>query len=179
MEISNELRARIFAAHMPCAIKVGDETRKLIGVGWGEGDLQIAEWPDESCESLSDWICNFDDCKLILKPLEQISDADCIEVAKILIPQCFERRTKGWAVRRDFTVTDYPYIKIHHALIMYSVQIDPKLVNFDVDNMDDRETGAHDMRPAAIIDFLRSKSYDCGYGNIPSLIKENIAVSVL
>lgn len=27
-----------------------------------------------------------------------------------------------------------------------------------------------------IIDFLRSKSYDCGYGNIPSLIAMGIAV---
>jgi hypothetical protein len=27
-----------------------------------------------------------------------------------------------------------------------------------------------------LIDFLRSKSYDCGYGSIPSLIAEGIAI---
>jgi hypothetical protein len=33
----------------------------------------------------------------------------------------------------------------------------------------------HTIQPQTL-DFLRSKSYDCGYGNIPSLIDNGIAV---
>lgn len=172
MEISNELRARIFAAYWGSKVKIDYPSSNF--PQYTVVDKLFHSKLQNKTESLA---THYKWNKLILTPLCDITDDDAIEVAKILIPQCFERRAKGWQISRDFTVTGYPYIKIHHRLIMYSVQIDPRLVNFDLDNMDDRETGAHDMKPTTVIDFLRSKSYDVGYGDIPSLIDAGVAVS--
>ena len=178
-EMSNDrkLTAQIAAAYFDAKVYIHDDRlhpsnkiQSIIGV------TKTKIVYSESSSSFFDGWFHISACQLILKKLEDISDEDCLEVAKILLPVPFERRTKGWVVSRDFTITGYPYIKIHHPMIVYSVQIDAKLVNFDIDNTEDRETGAHDMKPTAIIDYLRSKSYDCGYGAIPNLIDAGIAI---
>lgn len=177
MTTTNESLCRIVAAYMPCMATFCKEPVYIIGVSWGEHEVTYTDLSEGKIDwdSLPQTLYDIEGLRLILTPLQNITNEDAIEVAKILIPQCFQRRTKDWVVSRDFTITGYPYIKIHHKMITYTVQIDPILVNFDVDNMEDRETGAHNMKPAAIIDYLRSKSYDCGYGNIESLIKDGIA----
>lgn len=96
---------------------------------------------------------------LLLKNLSAISDEDAVDVAKIILPLAFERRTKGWEVIRDYAITGYPYIKIRHKFVTHEVQIDTTLVNFDVDSMEDRVTGQMDMKPCYVIDFLRSRGY--------------------
>lgn len=169
-QIANEMRCRIFAAYWGANCnQVMGATGKIIRISDLSVTVEFGENKTSSCE--------LRDCKLILKPLSSISDEDAIEVAKILLPNYFANMQKGWLVSRDYAVTGYPYIKVHHPKKVSSVQIDPKLVNFDIDGMEDRETGSHDMKPAATIDYLRSKSYDCGYGSIPSLITAQIAIS--
>lgn len=143
---------------------------KIVGVSEWEGNLQV-----QTSENDTDW-WNIDQCQLILTPLDKISDEDAVDVAKILIPQCFFNTQKGWQVSRNYTTTGYPYIKIHHPKKVYSVQIDCTLVNFDIDDMEDRVTASCDTKPVSIIDYLRSKGYDCGHGSIPNLIAAGVAV---
>lgn len=171
-QMVKQLTLQIAAAYLGATVKTKEGLHgTLVGVFKPHNSLNI-ELGDGSI-SIGHIIS---DCNLVLPHISSITNEDAIEVAKILIPQCFQRRTKGWIVSRDFTITGYPYIKIHHQMIAYTVQIDPTLVNFDVDNMEDRETGGHDMKPVSIIDFLRPK-YDCGHGDITSLIKAGIAIN--
>ena len=59
-----------------------------------------------------------------------------------------------------------------------SVQIDATLINFDVDGMEDRVTGQHDMKPVEVIDYLRSRSYNIGYGKYTAqdLVNEGVVI---
>lgn len=174
---TNDFLCKMFAAYMCCQIE-NNSTIVGYNVGFAQG-IQTSNNGEIKLLMKSDkqhqWI-SISNCKLILAPLRHISDEHAIEVTKLLIPNCFLNQKSGWKVSRDFTISGYPYIKIHHPKKVYTIQIDPILVNFDVDNMEDRETGGHDMKPASIIDFLRSKSYDCGFMEIPSLIEAGLAL---
>lgn len=180
--MKQKLTAQIAAAYFGCKCrnswfpKVHKEYKKI----WKLAGINIDN-PKYFYLSNYDGAVTSDDCLLILTPLSAISDEHAIEVAKILLPMAFVRRTKGWIVSRNYTITGFPYVKIHHNLIAYSVQIDCRLINFDVSCMEDGNnvTGETDMQPIAIIDFLRSNGYDCGYGNVKSLIDAGIAISSL
>lgn len=78
IEITNEFRARVFAAYMPCLAMYGTEGPYAIqGVSLME-EMAIFEWDEDS-----DWWNITDKTQLILTDLQNITDEDAIEVAKI------------------------------------------------------------------------------------------------
>ena len=78
---------------------------------------------------------------------------------KILTPLPFLKYKTGWEVARDWAVTGWPYIKVHHPKNVYNIVIDCKLCNFNVYNMDEGITNEIDMHPSQIIQYLISKGY--------------------
>jgi hypothetical protein len=88
----------------------------------------------------------FDEMKPILTPLSEISDDDAIEVAKIA--QCRYQAIESIIIAGRELVTIY--------------------IN--------RQTNVSALSWCQIIDFLRSKHYDCGYLHISSLIEAGLAV---
>ena len=167
MEITNEIKARIFASYFGCEYQIyfeGAPTRKAKIDGYHLATI-MHHPSNENTER-----------KLLLSPLSAITDDDAIEVAKIIIPLPFQKYTKGWEVARDYTVTGWPYIAVHNPKNVFKVEIDCKLVIFNLYNMEDVISCEHDMKCVEVIDFLRSRNYDCGYGSIPSLIVAGIAI---
>ena len=164
-----KLTAAISASYFGAEVRTPDGDGVMTGIR--KDVIGVAR----SNEFYGTWY-DYDQSQLLLTPLSKISDEDAVEVAKILIPQCFLNTKKGWQVSRNYTTTGYPYIKIHHPKKVYSVQIDCTLVNFDIDDMEDRVTASCDAKPVALTDYLRSKGYDCGHGSIPSLIAAGVAV---
>ena len=91
------------------------------------------------------------DCKLILISLDNISDEDCLNVAKIAYKAKFEQSV-----------------------------YDGKIIIFDIkNNRPVKNLRIHSTTLIAIIDYLRSRSYDCGCGTIRSLIDAGIAIETL
>lgn len=175
MKYTTEFLARCFAAYTGCRITCpGKSFIPNKNSSDGKGGIILSPSILADCH---EGAFHYSDFKLKLRPLSAITDDDAIEVAKILLPQCFANCKNGWQVSRDFTITGYPYIKIHHQKKVFSVQIDCKLVNFDVQDMEDSVTSSTDMKPAVVIDYLRSIGIDCGYAHIPSLIAAGIAIS--
>lgn len=164
-KISNEERESVFHAYHKAQVECkpyGETLRTEIGSIKGVQDglvnVKIPKW--QSITSIQ-----YDKCQLLLRNLSSITDEDAIEVARIIVPLMFVNTKKGWIVSRYITVTGYLYVKIHHHKKVWSVQIDVQLVNFDVDGMEERCTRENDMKPVAVIDFLRSKGYNIGYGS--------------
>ena len=89
--------------------------------------------------------------QLLLTPLSQISDEDAIEVARILgLSYNNDPESECYydlgGLIADLTSNSEDYIKMHF-------------------------NGS-----GILIDHLRSRGYDCGYGEIPSLIEAGIAI---
>ena len=56
--------------------------------------------------------------------------------------------------------------------VFFVFSFNGKMIIYDAEN----EEPLAVLRQTEIIDYLRSNSYDCGYGDIPSLIAANIAI---
>lgn len=95
----------------------------------------------------SDW-GNIEFFKLILTPLSEITDEDAIIVADLGASSGNGGITYGLQIIRDIRFGRDGVLEVRNA-----------------------------KRFIKIIDFLRSKSYDCGYGSIPSLITAGIAIN--
>ena len=110
-KLTAAIAASYFGADVICAPYGGQPNRKITGTMIGLNnhgiDIKFPEW--QSPHQIAT-----DQCQLILTPLSKISDEDAVEVAKIIMPFCFTNRKNGWKVTRDYAVTGYPYIKIHH-----------------------------------------------------------------
>lgn len=103
---------------------------------------------------------------LLLKPLSSITDEDAILVTDIILGMnVINRYATPWKVTRDFAITGWPYIKVHHPKNIYSLNIDCNLCVFDLYNMEDSCTSEHDMKWCNVIDFLRSRGYALPYLN--------------
>jgi hypothetical protein len=155
--MTKKLTAQIAAAYMPCGIMVDGKPRKLVGIDWAENGMYLADYPDENCESLPVWRYEggFEDCQLILKPLSEISDEDAVWllISRIIlydihvhIEKC---SIKNGIICIEWTALNY----------------DAKMECQPVSQLNTKQT-----------DYLRSKSYDLGYGDIPSLIEAGIAI---
>lgn len=94
----------------------------------------------------------FDLCQLILKPFSEITDADCEAVVALM----------SQADYGPLDVTDIPS------------WLD-EVMNGNSALSADYVSG---QQVQIIIDFLRSRSYDCGYSEIPSLIEAGIAINI-
>lgn len=105
----------------------------------------------------------FDEIQLLLSALSEITDEDAIEAAKIALPLPFHRHKKEWKVSRDFTITGWPYIKVHNPKNVFSFQIDCTCCWFSIYNMDEACTQESDIHIVDIIDYLRSHRYALPY----------------
>lgn len=77
MELTNEMRDRIFSLYIGCDIKHSDGSKsQLVGLSPYEGLAQVLN------NSGDDW-WNYHDDKIILKPLSSISDENIIEIAEL------------------------------------------------------------------------------------------------
>lgn len=153
--VTNEMLARIFGAYMPCKIIIDDTHRYLIGVDWGEGYISYGELT-ESGEPDYDYLadkCTIDKIQLILSPLSEISDEDAIEVAKI--------------------ITYIPSARADNHIDLWS--IDETYFYCAGENIPTTKQFINSL-PTEAVDFLRSRSYDCGFANIPSLIEAGMAI---
>ena len=98
----------------------------------------------------SDW-WNIDICQLILTPLSEITDEHVLGVANIMYDG----------------VADKINNRIGYMMqVAGTKQFAQKLF----------ATPLNGSKYIAIIDYLRSKSYDLGHGQIPSLIEAGIAI---
>lgn len=100
-----------------------------------------------------------EESQLILTPLSKISDEDAVEVAKML------------NYREDVDMSEL----LEHMKDVINI----RKVGDVFGNIDSKNIADNDVSPMVILriyDFLRSRSYDCGYGSIQSLIQAGIAV---
>jgi hypothetical protein len=148
MEHTNEFLQGMFAAYMGCEVLNTDEGKNLKMIGLSGSFISVYEPPYPFCESESDeYEWMYSECRLILTPLSEISNDDAVEVAKIFKYQVSE----------------------HDKLKFLGLELVDSLVKYELDGFMLRDI-------LAIIDYLRSKHYDCGYLQISSLIEAGLAV---
>ena len=92
-----------------------------------------------------------------------------------MLPLPFQRHTGGWIVERDNDVNCWVYIKVSNPKNLYSLVIDCHLLNFNIYNKEEQVNYEHDIPIHAIIDYLRSKSYNTPFRGV-DLVKAGIAV---
>ena len=146
--MDNKELMRVFAAYMPCKMKYDgyNPTLEVIGVLYAEGNLQVMDKTGHS----DMWECN-NYCKLILKHLSKITDEDAMEVAKILYDKYVSEEEE------KYRIVTYAALGGDFIKTLYKTPLTcDKIIS--------------------IIDFLRSRGYDCGHGQIPSLLEAGLAV---
>lgn len=104
-----------------------------------------------------------DRCQLILTPLSKISDEDAVEVGKAFGLKKMDGHYYEWIGKAIIT----------HHFTMYSPWDDSIL---DTASNRGLVTNIHSRNYLKLVDYLRSKGYDCGHGSIPSLIAAGVAV---
>lgn len=151
MEYTNEFLARVYGAYYgsECVQCVGSK-QELKGT-----ISQLANLP----------FYERNNTKLLLTPLSQISDEDAIEVAKI----AGITEIAGGVIRGNGVIVIHSpsgrKLSVYHNAGSKHVSIRIKDKGYDVID------GAQN-----IYDFLRSRGYDCGFSEIPSLIEAGIAI---
>ena len=101
----------------------------------------------------------YDQCQLILTPLDKISDEDAVEVAKMFSWFNHYNGKEIEAYKNQFGKT---VVSNKERIGKYET------VCLDFDNPE--------LLNRQQIDYLRSKGYDCGHGSIPNLIAAGVAV---
>jgi len=152
MEISNEVRDKIYGAHIGCEVKC----KKLSGWTLSRHTTTL------SLHFLANYSDRID--KLLLTPLSAISDEHAVEVAKLVNENAINREHCAipFQVVREDNRTDvwfgFDCVHIYH--------------NGSI--LDNKTTGWVNMD---VSDFLRSKSYHVPYMGI-DLFETNIALDV-
>jgi len=147
MEHTNEFLMGIFAAYMGCEVMNTDDGKHLKMIGVSGSFISVYEPPYPFCESEGDeyeWM--YSECKPILTPLDEITDEDAVEVAKIA--RCRYQSIESIIAAGKELVTIYL----------------------------DRSSNVSAISWVNIIDYLRFKKYDCGYMHLPSLITADLAI---
>lgn len=148
MEHTNEFLQGMFAAYMGCEVVNIDDGKHLKMIGVSGSFISVYEPPYPFCESEGDeYEWMYSECKPILTPLSEITDVDAVEVANIFKYQVNEI----------------------DKLIILGKELIEALTRYELDGFQLSDV-------LAIMDFLRSKHYDCGYMHIPSLITAGLAI---
>jgi hypothetical protein len=92
---------------------------------------------------------------LLLREINSLTDDEAIEIAGMVIGDPINRY-KRVAVTRDFSITGFPYIAVHHSQVRYRLNIDCTHFCFEVYDMESNVSGEIDMKQYAIYDYLRS-----------------------
>lgn len=110
------------------------------------------------------------DGRLLLIPLSKITDEDAIEVAKIItgnnICQIVEKRKGSILFYVDSSSSLDEGLQIELKFTDYVGRI-AQYAQYQSTCL---------FFYQRVVDFLRSRGYDCGYGEIPSLIEAGIAI---
>ncbi len=122
-----------------------------------------------------------DECQLLLSPLSAITDEHAIEAAKLAsyhpdLKEDWENIICDFRV--DEIVRHPDRIEIKHTCICFEGSFN---LRFDGNMFMSGEDEGMRAQPEIYlphygIDYLRSKGYDCGYSDIPSLIEAGIAI---
>lgn len=165
MAHTNEFLRGMFAAYMGCEVQYLDINNKkivatLTGVSVNDGLETTYKRRRKSITGdyvSGDYLSfkpngnhNTDalHCKPILTPLSEITDEDAVEVAKMY------------------------YDKDIHHTIGSGKNLIMHIIHPDVSNI-----LVYSYSLIYILDYLRSRHYDCGYMHIPSLIAADLAIS--
>lgn len=148
MEITNEIKVKVFAQYIGQKVSVKNETYNnggytgtILGVCSVRGILVEHPLGSDGDEKI-------DNCKLILKPLSQITDDDAYEVARIL----FSKEYKGHNItysKNSICVT----VMIPNTTINHSVNI-----SFDGNLSNTNGYGLRNM--LEVYQYMQSKGYD-------------------
>lgn len=146
MKLTAAIAASYFGAEVRCAPYGGSPDRKLIGTMIGLNNDGI-QVKFLAWQSHQHQV-EIGVCQLILTPLDKISEADCVEVVNSV-----GLDTEGVG-----------------KIISTFIDFEKRLVL-------DFEYQVFRVRLSVeVIDYLRSKGYDCGHGSIPNLIAAGVAV---
>ena len=145
--MTQKLTAQIAAAYFGCKVKVPHGESFVIGKMESVTERAIYFYQKEDV-----WSMGIPACQLILTRLEDITDEHAVGLFKAYHNgesiTIYSKKEKNDAEMAEVSKTELvPKYKIHR-----------------IENIQ------------KIIDYLRSKNYDCGYGSIPSLISAGIAV---
>lgn len=163
MNTNKVLTAEIAARYWGCKVTNGKEVREVFGVTQSHFIFFKKEDSDEFDEDIL-----IEDYKLILTPLEQISDEDAIFVYEVII---------GVPIGGDKYNVERNKTEVNIESI-YNVDRDEKtnvFIPHTVEIYYSEDGTIHNVdgaRMVEIVDFLRSKSYDCD-----GLIEQGIAIS--
>lgn len=151
--METKLTPQIVAAYPNVLIKTKEFISRQVGLGY-ENDLLVLRATGGVIADA--FISPVSDCQLILFPLSEISDEDAIEVAKIVnVSQRNAQQFIGCDKNNYASIGKYLVSELHTNFYDFIV------------------------RPFVIIqvyDYLRSRSFDMGFGSIPSLITAGLAV---
>lgn len=174
MEYSNEFLRKLFTNYIDCEVRVlppsifndlHGVTGYLTGIH-GEYEAEIQLLQDGNVSEEPEYT-PFYQTKLLLTPLSAITDEDAIEVAKIIgcnIPLVNSYGLQGeitYIVKRNDKGVSVGIYRVGGNLNEVV-----RRIYFDDRNLLNTEQA----------DYLRSKAYDCGYAEIPSLIYAGLAI---
>jgi len=145
---------KMFDTYMGCEIL--DARQNIIGKSVSANTTRV--WYEHEnnkvVKSITQNFALYGDCKLVLTPLSEINDEDAVEVAKIC----------GFEYNNSPDSNAYFDLDGLRNFLVEDVFV---LGNFGIINS---------VQLQRLIDYLRSKKYDCGYLHIPSLIEAGLAV---
>lgn len=164
VEITNELLARIYGAYIGCECKIVSKNDPYNQFG------------EIGLKSRLNWLhiglLDTVKVKLLLTPLSEITDEDAIEVGKIAFygADIDDFECKQIDRTKEGVVEIVGNSNLRLCIAAWGNSLAFAMVYDDGNFLPIPEIHA-------IIDYLRSKSYDCGYGEIPSLIEAGIAIN--
>lgn len=165
MNYTNEFLARVYGAYMGCDVEYqgrdGRPDKYFIDTTKDDYNFQFRLSGFKGQDVFGDIILNtgelisdeaeadVKDCKLLLTLLSEITDEDAIEVASRQYDDA-ARFDRDYLVYEGRLIVNEGTGEYHKQHLLHCYK---------------------DM-----VDYLRSKGYDCGYGEIPSLIDAGIAI---
>ena len=154
--LPNEQYLKVFNAYLPCKgyDKIGKRLVDMEGYSHDSGMIEFwAMEDDNDC----DW-GNINNFQLVLTPIEMIIAEDAIEVAKII-----DKNTKY-----GFGEPIYKFDKIEGFEVATSKKFMQPIVRISSKTGNSAgyklmDFADENMTTYGVIDFLRSKGYNCGY----------------
>lgn len=164
-KITNEMRERIFWTYAPKEILWNDRVWSFAGF---QGNTHVKLLRSDSCG----YFMPFDKCTLLLHELKNITDEHAVEVARVYSSNVIDSvELNTWKVVRE-NIKGFMYVHVISGASTVAFNID--IAHRVIETYDTGEAcPANSMLPC--FDTLRSLGYDCGYGDIPSLIAAGIA----
>ncbi len=157
-----KLTAQITGAYLGCQFRYSGSIGKIRTMGGVARTLNLIDYDTQETFHTGR-------CQLILTPLSEITDEDAIDVAKLLCNAYY-----------GITANQTQIEKVKDRVKVFtggrgvcSIWNNGAIGWFNSEN----EQTESPLQLREAYDFLRSRSYDCGYGKISSLIAAGIAIA--